>query len=105
MTMSEETSTRLALPLLNPGQAQKEMTHNEALTLLDLTLGAFVRDIGVAEPPAAPAIGDCWLIGAAPVGAWAGQAHALAGWTAGDRKSLAEGTSGAVRGNTGGRRA
>ncbi len=81
--MTDETSARLGLPLLNPGQAQKEMTHNEALTLLDLTLGAFVRDIGVDAPPAAPAIGDCWIVGAAPGGAWAGQAHAIAGWTAG----------------------
>src|SRR3546814_2537312 len=54
-----------------------------------LTLGAFVRDIGVDEPPAAPAIGDCWIIGAAPVGAWAGQAHAIAGWTAGGWRFVA----------------
>ena len=42
--MSDETSARLELPLLAPGQAQKEMTHNEALTTL--TDGALARNYG-----------------------------------------------------------
>ncbi|MGL4312420.1 MAG: DUF2793 domain-containing protein, partial [Sphingomonas sp.] len=33
-----ETTSRLALPLLAAGQAQKEMFHNEALALIDLAL-------------------------------------------------------------------
>ena len=32
--MTDETSARTGLPLLQPGQAQKEMGHNEALALI-----------------------------------------------------------------------
>jgi hypothetical protein len=78
-----ETSARLGLPLMQPGQAQKELTHNEALTLLDLAVQASVVALGVDDPPAAPVAGQAWIVGAAPTGAWVGQPHALAGWTAG----------------------
>ena len=33
-----DTTARLRLPTLRAGQAQKELTHNEALTLLDLAV-------------------------------------------------------------------
>ncbi|HVI99062.1 MAG TPA: DUF2793 domain-containing protein [Sphingomonas sp.] len=86
--MSDDTSARLALPLLHPGQAQKEMTHNEALALLDLVVGA--RVLAVAnDPPATPAIGDCWIVGGAPTGVWAGHTNAIAGWTAGGWRFVA----------------
>lgn len=81
--MSDDTTNRLALPLLSAGQAQKELTHNEALTLIDMTLQAVVEAVGINVPPVAPAAGECWIVGDAPTGAWAGQAHALAGWTPG----------------------
>ena len=75
-----ELSARLALPLLAPGQAQKEITHNEAVTGLELLVQAAVE--GVAEaPPATPAPGACWIVGANPSGAWTGRGHALAMWT------------------------
>lgn len=80
--MSEE-SARLALPLLAAGQAQKEIGHNEALALLDMVVQAGVVSVGAETVPADPAIGACWVVGAAPGGAWAGHAHAIAGWTAG----------------------
>lgn len=79
--MSE--TARWALPLLTAGQAQKEMTHNEALAVLDLLTDASVVAVGTTTPPASPAAGQCWIVGGAPVGAWSGQAGALAGWTAG----------------------
>ena len=78
-----ETSARLALPLLVPGQAQKEMFHNEALATIDLALQASVAAVGTEAPPAAPSPGQCWIVGPRPTGDWAGQAGALAGWTAG----------------------
>jgi hypothetical protein len=77
--MSEST-TRLGLPLLHAGQAQKEMTHNEALALLDLIVQPYV--IAIADiPPETPEPGDAWLIGDAPEGAWTGRAGAVAGWS------------------------
>ena len=48
-----ETS-RWALPLLDAGQAQKEMTHNEALARLDLLAQAGVQAVGVDAPPPGP---------------------------------------------------
>ncbi len=74
---------RLTLPLLSAGQAQKEVTHNEALALADILLMPIVQSIAPASPPAAPALGQCWVVGNAATGAWAGHDGAIAGWTAG----------------------
>ena len=81
--MSDEVSARWALPLLQPGQAQKEMFHNEALASLDLLAQAAVLSAGETSPPDDPDEGDCWLVGDSPDGAWAGHGGELAGWTAG----------------------
>ena len=86
--MASETA-RLVLPLIEAGQAQKEMTHNEALALLDLAVQAVVEEVGRDTPPAAPAEGQCWIVGIAPTGAWSGQAGAIAGWTAGGWRFVA----------------
>lgn len=74
-------TNRWALPLLAAGQAQKEMTHNEALALLDLLAAPGVVAVGTVTPPASPVVGQCWVVGAAPTDAWSGRAGALAGWT------------------------
>jgi hypothetical protein len=81
--MSDEHTSRLALPMLQPGQAQKETTHNEALALLDLTVQASVLAVGLNVPPVAPVAGNAWIVGAAPIGGWDGQPRTLAGWTSG----------------------
>lgn len=74
---------RLALPLLAAGQAQKEITHNEALTLIDALLCPVIEAVGVNAPPAAPEAGQAWIVGTAPTGEWTGHAHAIAIATAG----------------------
>lgn len=85
--MSEVTS-RLALPLLAAGQAQKEMYHNEALTRLDLAVhGAAVAVADV--PPEDPEPGQCWIISETPEGDWSGHPGAMAGWTEGGWRFLA----------------
>lgn len=76
-------TARWGLPLLDAGQAQKEMTVNEALARLDLLAQASVTAVGVDTPPLAPAEGEAWVVGPVPTGAWAGRADAVAGWTAG----------------------
>ncbi|MBR0553901.1 DUF2793 domain-containing protein [Stakelama marina] len=81
--MSEDQTDRLALPMLRAGKAQKEVSHNEALTLLDMLVQASVEAVGVDDPPASPQPGQCWIVGAAPNGAWAAHAGALACWTPG----------------------
>jgi len=76
-----ETSPRLALPLLVPGQAQKEMFHNEALAAIDSLLHASIETGPAAAPPPAPAEGQSWIVDEAATGAWAGHDAALATWT------------------------
>jgi hypothetical protein len=76
-------TARFALPLLVQAQAQKEITHNEALVLIDALLQASVEDGPLAAPPTAPEAGQCWIVGAPASGAWAGREAALAVWTAG----------------------
>lgn len=87
--MPADSTSRLALPLLDPGQAQKEMSHNEALARLDLLVQPVVVAVGTDDPPATPAPGQCWIVGDAPTGAWAGNAGALAGWTDGGWRFVA----------------
>lgn len=84
-----DETARLGLPLLAAGQAQKEMTVNEALTRLDLLTQASVVAVGVDAPPAAPVAGQAWVVGPAPTGAWSGRAWALAGWTDGGWRFVA----------------
>ena len=76
-------SPRLALPYIQPGQAQKELTHNEALAAVDLVLAASLDGLFVNQPPTSPVIGACYIIGGNPTGAWAGHAHALVGFATG----------------------
>lgn len=90
-----ETSARWGLPLLDAGQAQKEVFHNEALTLLDFLVHGGVVAAGLNTPPTTPGEGQAWIVGAAPDDAWTGRANQIAGWTAGGWRFLAprEGTS------------
>lgn len=78
-----EATARHGLPLIQPGQAQKELAHNEALAMLDLLVQPPVVAVGIDTPPASPSPGQCWVVGAAPIDAWSGHANALAGWTDG----------------------
>ncbi len=72
-----------------PGQAQKEMFHNEALARIDAVLQAVALTLGDNDPPGAPVAGQCWITGTAPTGAWAGQAGVMAVWTEGGWRFVA----------------
>ncbi len=69
------------LPMLAAGQAQKELTHNEALVLIDALLFPVAQASAVNTPPSGPTAGQCWLVGSLPSGAWTGHALKLAIWT------------------------
>jgi hypothetical protein len=71
-------STKLSLPYIQPSQAQKHVTHNEALRRLDTFVQLSVRAIGTTTPPAAPENGDIHALGANATSAWAGQDGKLA---------------------------
>ena len=79
-------SPRLELPYLEPAQAQKHVTHNEALHSLDMLVQLSVEAFDENTPPGLPVTGQVFALGAAPTGDWAGQANMLAlredsGWT------------------------
>ncbi|WP_417693272.1 DUF2793 domain-containing protein [Roseibium sp.] len=70
---------RLALPLLAPAQAQKHVTHNEALLRLDVLSNASALSRSLSAPPAASE-GATYLVGAGASGDWAGHDGKLAHW-------------------------
>lgn len=77
-----DTSPRLDLPYLMPSQAQKHVTHNEALQRLDALVQLSLTARDAETPPGSVDEGSVFALGAAPVGAWAGQAGQLALWDA-----------------------
>lgn len=80
-----DASANLELPYILASQAQKEVTHNEALQRLDAAVQAAVLDRDLAAPPAGPADGDRYLVAAGATGAWIGQEGRLAAWYGGWR--------------------
>ena len=57
-----DMTPRFALPFILPGQAQKELFHNEALVRIDLALHPAVEGAPAAAPPADPEEGRCWVV-------------------------------------------
>jgi hypothetical protein len=64
---------RLSLPYIAQGQAQKEVTHNDALNTLDALVNLYVLDRDLSAPPGSPADGDTYLVKATGTDDWAGQ--------------------------------
>ena len=75
-----DTTRNLDLPLIVAAQAQKHVTHNEALTCLDAIVHIAIPRDDLATPPAAPADGDRYLVAVGASDAWLGQAGRLAAW-------------------------
>ncbi|MEH6719934.1 MAG: DUF2793 domain-containing protein [Aurantimonas endophytica] len=67
------TKPRLRLPLIIAAQAQKHVTHNEALAIADALIQLAVASRGAAMPPSAPTEGIRYLVAAGAGGAWAGR--------------------------------
>ncbi len=76
-------TSRLGLPYIVTSQAQKEVTHNASLDILDALLQAAIVSVSVNTPPGSPVAGDCYIVGTSPTGAWTGKAKALAYYTTG----------------------
>ncbi|WP_144577056.1 DUF2793 domain-containing protein [Agrobacterium sp. DE0009] len=74
--MTEQT-TRLSLPYILPSQAQKHVTHNEALQKLDAVVQLVVKAV-LSTLPENPAEGDCFLLASNATGDLAGKARKLA---------------------------
>lgn len=76
-------TTRLSLPFLSVGQAQKEFTHNEALQTLDVLVGGAIEEPPLATPPSAPVLGAAYIVATGATDAWASKEDCIAAWTGG----------------------
>ena len=74
-------TARLSLPYIAPQQAQKQVTYNAAMALLDQLVQASVKSRSVATPPGSPAAGDAYVVAASATGAWSGKDGKLATFT------------------------
>jgi hypothetical protein len=75
-----ETTPNLALPEIAAAQAQKHVTHNEALRVLDAVIHLAVLDRDLVAPPDSPAEGQRWLVGTPASGDWASHDDEIAAW-------------------------
>jgi hypothetical protein len=73
-------SPHLALPYLEAAQAQKHVTHNEALRALDALVMLAVQDRDLAAPPGSPSEGDRYLVASGATAAWSGKDGNIAAW-------------------------
>jgi hypothetical protein len=70
----------LGLPYIDGSQAQKHVTHNEALRILDAAIQIGVLDLTLTAPLASPAEGERHVVASGATGAWAGRDNAIATW-------------------------
>lgn len=68
----------LALPFILASQAQKHVTHNEALLALDAIVQLHVMSRNLTDGPANPAIGARYIVPETPTGQFIGQTGKLA---------------------------
>ena len=78
-----DQTPRLSLPFIMPSQAQKHITHNEAIQALDTLVQPAVESRIVTTPPTMPLAGDAYLVPAGATGAWAGHTDEIAAWQSG----------------------
>lgn len=72
------TTAILGFPYIASQQNQPELTHNEALNMLQAIQGTGVISIGDNTPPVSPSEGDSYVVGTAPTGAWANRENCVA---------------------------
>lgn len=73
-----DNSPRLELPFIQPSQAQKHVTHNEAILKLDTLVQLTVEGFGATTPPALPQDGEAHGLGTGPTGTWSGKDDMIA---------------------------
>lgn len=73
-----DTTANLGLPYLMAAQAQKHVTHNEAIRALDAIVQIGVADRDLSAPPPTPADGDRYIVALGGSGAWSGKDQHIA---------------------------
>ena len=78
-----DLTTHLLLPYILASQAQKHVTHNEALRLLDAMVQLSVLDRTRTAPPVSPTDGDRHVVASGATGLWVGWDLNVAFWVDG----------------------
>jgi Protein of unknown function (DUF2793) len=73
-----DQTPNLLLPYIMAAQAQKHVTHNEAIRRLDAIVHLSVTDRDLSAPPGVPIEGARYIVAASPTGAWAGHTNHIA---------------------------
>lgn len=68
-----DDSPNLKLPYILPSQAQKHVTHNEALRLRDTVVNLGVKSRTTTGAPVVPAAGDRYIFASPATGTWSGK--------------------------------
>ncbi len=80
--MTAASTPRHLLPYLVVGQAQKEITHNQALVRIDALLHPLI-EAELSAPPGAlteSQAGKCWLVGSGATAEWVSKQKHIACW-------------------------
>ncbi|MET3927230.1 DUF2793 domain-containing protein [Devosia sp. 2618] len=74
---------RLTLPFIMPSQAQKHVTHNQAIQTLDALVQPVVENRTITTPPTTPLEGEAYLVPSGATGAWSGHTNEIAAYQSG----------------------
>ena len=75
-----DDTPNLNLPYIMAAQAQKHVTHNEAIRALDAIVQIGVADRDLTTAPSSPAEGASYIVATGAGGAWSGKDHRIAAW-------------------------
>lgn len=75
-----DDTPNLKLPYIMAAQAQKHVTHNEAIRALDAVVQIGVADRDLTAPPASPTEGSRYIVAAGGSGDWSGHDGEVAAW-------------------------
>jgi len=73
-------STNLNMPYIMASQAQKHVTHNEAIRTLDALVQISIIDKDLTTPPSSPIEGECYIPATGATGEWAGYEGKIAAY-------------------------
>ena len=75
-----DQTPNLLLPYIMAAQAQKHVTHNEAIRMLDAIVQLSVADRDLSTPPGVPTDGTRYIVAPGPAGAWIGHTGHVAAY-------------------------
>jgi hypothetical protein len=73
-------TTNLGLPCIEAAQAQKHVTHNDALRIFDALVQIAIVDRDLSTPPALAEEGQRWIVASGGTDTWSGRDNAIAAW-------------------------